>query len=303
LRYERVAPDYVTLGAYNVVNDMRNITIAPTVQLLGGKINLSANAGMQVNNLDNSKTSDTKHWVANLNAAVVPNEHWAFNGGYSNFSNYTRIRPLEDPYFSNPLDTLDFYQVNNSYNAMIMYRTGDKNKQHAITLNTSYQYASDKSSAADAVENLSRFFTSNLSYSYSLQPRALSMTGGVNYYRNTATGLHTAFMGPSVSVNKQYLDKTLRTGLTATYNVTKATTETAGVSNTTNSTLFNTGFNINYAPKGKQPDSAAGEGKHKLFNRQAHNIGASVIWLIRGAAASQPGYNELTSTINYTYSF
>ncbi|HEY0609386.1 MAG TPA: hypothetical protein VGD35_07010 [Chitinophaga sp.] len=304
LRYERVAPDYVTLGAYNVVNDMRNITIAPTVQLLGGKINLSANAGMQVNNLDDSKTSDTKRWVANLSAAVVPNDHWAFNGGYSNFSNYTRIRPLADPYFSNPLDTLDFYQVNNSYNTMIMYRTGDKKRQHAIALNSSYQYASDKSSAADAVENLSKFFTSNLSYSYGLQPRALSMTGSVNYYRNTASGVSTTFMGPGVSVNKQYFDKTLRTGLSANYNVTKATTETAGISNSSNSSVFNTGFNISYSPKGKQQEGPPGENGRKLFNRKAgHNIGAAVMWLTRSASASQPGYNELTSTINYTYSF
>ncbi|KAA2238708.1 hypothetical protein F0L74_21050 [Chitinophaga agrisoli] len=305
LRYERVAPDFVTLGAYNVVNDMRNITVAPTVQLLGGKLNLSANAGMQVNNLDDSKTSDTKRWVANINAGFTPNEHWAFNGGYSNFSNYTRIRPLIDPYFNNPLDTLDFYQVNNTYNGMVMYRTGTKERQHAITLNTSYQYASDKSTAADAVESLSRFFTANLGYSYNLQPKALSMTGAVNYYKNTAAGLNTTFMGPAVSVNKQYFDKTLRTGVTATYNVTKATTETAGLNSSTTSSLFNTGLSLNYSPKPRQQTTSTGEGKQvKLFpNRHTHNFGATVMWLMRGAAASQPGYNELTTTINYTYSF
>ncbi len=304
LRYERVAPDYVTLGAYNVVNDMRNITVAPTVQLLGGKLNLSANAGMQVNNLDDSKTSDTKRWVANINAGFTPTDHWAFNGGYSNFSNYTRIRPLIDPYFNNPLDTLDFYQVNNTYNGMIMYRTGTKERQHAITLNTSYQYASDKSTAADAVENLSRFFTSNFSYSYNLQPQSLAMTGSVNYYKNTAAGLNTTFMGPGVSVNKQYFDKTLRTGVTATYNVTKATIETAGLNSSSTSSMFNTGLSVNYSPKPRQSENTADGKQVKLFpNRHAHNIGATINWLVRGAAASQPGYNELTTTINYTYSF
>ncbi|WP_212004582.1 hypothetical protein [Chitinophaga sp. HK235] len=303
LRYERVAPDYVTLGAYNVVNDMRNITVAPTFQLLGGKVNISANAGMQVNNLDDSKTSDAKRFVANINTSIVPNEHWAINSGYSNFSNYTRIRPLVDPYFSNPLDTLDFYQVNNTYNGMIMYRTGDKNRQQTISLNSSYQYASDKSSAVDAKENLNKFFTSNLSYTYNLVPKSLSLMGAVNFYQNSATGVMTTFMGPSVNVNKQYFDKTLRTGISATYNMTKATTEAAGIANTTNSTLFNTGLNINYSPKAKQSASATDAGKKKMFNKQTHNIGASVMWLLRGAAASQPGYSELTSTVNYTYSF
>ena len=295
LRYERVAPDYITLGAYNVVNDMRNITVAPTVQLFGGKVNVSANAGMQVNNLDNSKASDAKRFVANINTGINPNEHWTLNAGYSNFSNYTRVRPQIDPYFNNPMDTLDFYQVNNSYNAMVMYRVGDQNRQQAITLNSSYQYASDKSNAEDAVENLSKFFTSNISYSYNLPPKTLSMTGSVNYYRNTATGMNTTFMGPGVNVNKQFFDKTFRTGVTATYNVTQATSDVAGISNTTNSTLFNTGLNLNYSPKGKQSEGAT--------RKTTHNIGASVMWLLRGAAASQPGYNELTSSVNYTYSF
>jgi hypothetical protein len=304
LRYERVAPDYVTLGAYNVVNDMRNITVAPTFKLFNGKINLSANAGVQVNNLDNSKTSDAKRWVVNGNASITPNQHWVFNGGYSNFSNYTRIRPQIDPYFNNPLDTLDFYQVNNTYNTMVMYHTGNKDKQHAITLNSSYQYASDKSSAEDAVPNLSRFFTSNLSYSYNLSPQALTMSGAVNYYKNTTAGLNTTFMGPSVNLNKQFLEKTLRTGISATYNMTQATSKVAEISTTTNSTLFNTGLNINYSPKGKQAESTTGEeGKRKLFSKQSHNIGTTITWMLRGATANQPGYNELTSTINYTYSF
>lgn len=305
LRYERVAPDYVTLGAYNVVNDMRNITVAPAFQLFGGKVNIAANAGMQVNNLDNSKSSDAQRLVANINANIVPNEHWAINGGYSNFSNYTRVRPLIDPYFNNPLDTLDFYQVNNSYNGMIMYRTGTKQVQHSISLNSSYQYASDKSSAKDAAENLSKFFTSNLSYSYSLQPRALSLSGALNYYRNTAAGLNTTFMGPSVSANKQYLDKTLRTGVTATYNITQASSQNAGVTNNSNSSVFNTGLTVNYSPKPKsQHEAVSTENKRRLLNnKRTHNVGASVMWLLRSASGTQPGYNELTSTLNYTYSF
>jgi hypothetical protein len=287
LRYERVAPDYVTLGAYNVVNDMRNITVSPTVQLFGGKLNLSANAGIQQNNLDHSKTSDAKRIVANFNMGIVPNEHWVINGGYSNFSSYTRVRPLADPYFSQPLDTLDFYQVNNTCNGMLMYRMGNKDIQHAITLNASYQYASDKSSVQDAVANLSKFLTSNVSYSYNVQPRSLSVTGSVNYYQSNAAAVSTTFMGPGVSVNKQYLEKTLRTGVSANYNVTKAT----ATGNVTNSSLFNTAFNIGYSPKKKEQ------------SKQSHNIGASVMWLLRGATGAQPGYNELTSTLNYTYSF
>jgi hypothetical protein len=254
-------------------------------------VNLTANAGVQQNNLDHSKTSDAKRVVANINMGVAPNEHWMINGGYSNFSSFTRVRPLADPYFNTPQDTLDFYQVNNTCNGMLMYRTGNKEIQHAITLNASYQYASDKSSAQDATANLSKFLTSNVSYSYNVQPRSMSVTGSVNYYKSNASAISTTFMGPGVSVNKQHLEKTLRTGLSANYNVTKATAQVEGSSNVTNSSLFNTALNIGYSPKKKEQ------------SRQGHNFGASVMWLLRGATGAQPGYNELTSTLNYTYSF
>lgn len=288
VRYERVAPDYVTLGAYNVVNDMRNITLAPAVQLFNGKVNLSANAGWQVNNLDHTKSSDMKRWVASVNAGIVPNTHWAFSGGYSNFTNFTRNRPLIDPYFNNNLDTLDFYQVNNTYNGMVMFRTGTKERQHMISLNSSYQYASDRST--ESTPDLSRFFTSALSYTYNIEPKAVSVSGGINYYQNNVTTLNTSFIGPSVNFTKQYFEKTFRTGITATYNVTKS--ESLG--NTTIGSLFNTGLNLNYAPKPRQREEK---------NKSAHNIGANITYLIRSAGGSQPGYNEITSTVNYTYSF
>lgn len=305
LRYERVAPDFITLGAYNVVNDMRNITVAPSFKLFNGMVNLSANAGMQVNNLDNSKSTDAKRWVANVNANITAGQHWVLNGGYSNFSNYTRIRPQTDPYFNNPLDTLDFYQVNNTYNGMVMYHTGDKDRQQAITFNTSYQYASDRSSNDSTGPALSKFFTSNLSYAYSLPPKDLTMSASVNYYKNAAAGLSTTFIGPGVNINKQFLEKTLRTGVSAVYNVTEATSTVGeGQAIRTNSTLFNTGLNINYSPKSKQSETTSDtEGRKKLFNKQTHTIGANVSWVLRGATVNQRGYNELTSTLNYTYSF
>ncbi|RFM32333.1 hypothetical protein [Chitinophaga silvisoli] len=265
LRYERIAPDYTTLGAYSVVNDMRNITIAPALQLFKGKISLTANAGMQVNNLNHAKMSDTRRWVANFNTSMTPNEHWLLSAGYSNFSTFTRVRPLADPYFTRPLDTLDYYQVNTSYNSMLMYRIN----RSAITLSSSFQHASDQSDASD---QLSSFFTANLGYTYLLIKQNLSFTSAFNYYYNTATGLSTAFFGPNINISKQFFDKTCKAALSATYNVTKVAY--------TQSSLFNTGLTLGYAPGGKK-----------------HQLGSSLLYLHKGRVT------EWTGTMNYSYSF
>lgn len=264
-RYERIAPDYTTLGAYTVVNDMRNITIAPTLQLFKGKVNLSGNAGMQVNNLNHIKMSDTRRWVANINTSITPNEHWMMNAGYSNFNTFTRVRPLADPYYTNPLDTLDYYQVNTSYNTMLLYKI----KNNAITLNTSFQHASDKT---DANNNLSSFFTSNLSYTYFITQQNLSFTSAFNYYFNTSTGFNTEFFGPNINISKHFFDKTCKAVLLATYNITRVAQ--------TQSALFNTGLTLGYTPK-----------------KTKHTLSSSLVYLQKAAIA------EWTGTMNYAWSF
>ncbi|HEY8934787.1 MAG TPA: hypothetical protein VIM65_06180, partial [Cyclobacteriaceae bacterium] len=98
-RYERTAPEYQTLGAYYFNNDMRNITVMPSLRLFKNRLNLNANVGFQENNLDKTRTSTTKRTVGAFNATYVPNEKWNFAANYSNFSSYTNVRPQIDPYF------------------------------------------------------------------------------------------------------------------------------------------------------------------------------------------------------------
>jgi len=90
VRYEQVAPEYQTLGAYYFNNDMRNLTVIPSVQLFQSKLVLNANVGWQYNNLDKNRASTTRRFVGAFNAAYTPNETWSFSGNYSNFTTFTK---------------------------------------------------------------------------------------------------------------------------------------------------------------------------------------------------------------------
>ena len=59
--YERVDPEYRTLGAYYFNNDLENFTLAPSLTLWGGKLNVAANTGLQRNNLNKEKLNTTTH--------------------------------------------------------------------------------------------------------------------------------------------------------------------------------------------------------------------------------------------------
>jgi len=72
--YERIDPDYNTFGAYFFNNDFENITVNASQALFNNKLSLSVNAGLQSDNLDNTKKSDLKRIVAAVNASLTASD-------------------------------------------------------------------------------------------------------------------------------------------------------------------------------------------------------------------------------------
>lgn len=217
LKYERVSPEYQTLGAYYFNSDLENYTVMPSVRLLKGKINFTGNIGVQKDNLDKQKTSSTKRFVGNINVNLILNEKWNLAATYSNFSTYTNIRPQTDPFYQNTLDTLNFYQVNQTFNAMAGYNFGNRTHRHGIMLNASYQRANDESTETDQ-KNLSDFYSSNLSYSLALPEKNINLSTGFNYNKTISTGSNATFMGPMISISNSFFKKILKSSASMAYN-------------------------------------------------------------------------------------
>ncbi|MGC4023054.1 MAG: hypothetical protein QM734_14480 [Cyclobacteriaceae bacterium] len=283
-KYERVAPEYQTLGAYFFNNDLQNFTVAPMLKMLKGKLNIAANIGLQNNNLDNSRASTTARTVSASNINFVPNEKWSFTNSYSNFSSYTKVKRYNDPYFQNKLDTLNFYQISKSLNSTIMRMLGAKINPQSILLNISFQNADDRASNTRTTQK-SDFTSTNVSYSYGFTPSNLTMAISGNFYKTYASGIGTIFWGPSLTVTKSLFEKTLRMSMTTTYNQT----ETSGVSKT--ASILNGRINMNYSPKSK---SSSG--------RQSLSLAVNTTRKFNGAS-NQSAFTEITATLNYTRSF
>jgi len=283
-RYERIAPEYQTLGAYYFNNDMRNITVMPSLRLFKNRLNLNANVGFQENNLDKTRTSTTKRTVGAFNATYVPNEKWNFAANYSNFSSYTNVRPQIDPYFRNTLDTLNFYQVSRTTTGTIMRNLGGQNNPQSIMFTGSYQKASDVAQYQGGSQQ-SDFLTMNVSYSYSLVPSNMTLAVAGNLYTNNAAGVKSTYWGPTVSATKSFMDKTLRGSLASSYN------ETSG-GNIQSSPVLNSRLSVSYAPKGQEGETS----KHNF------SLGLNVLNRLK-STQQQPAYSELTGTLNYSYTF
>jgi hypothetical protein len=282
ISYERIDPGYQTLGAYYFTNDVENVTLNYARPLFGDKVTLAASAGVQRDDLDNSKDSDTKRLVGSVNVNVTPSEKLNFTASYSGFQSYTNIKSQFDyinqmtPYDN--LDTLDFTQLSQNAAASVNYLFGkNENRRHSLNFNLSFQEAADKQNDIIRKGNISRFYNFAATYGLSFVPQGIQLTASANATHNTAGFDRTLTCGPMLGVTANLFEKKLNTGISASYNATSGNGTSTG-------NILNLRWNASYTFRKKHVLSVV------LINqrREAKNRGAS---------------KDFTATCGYSYRF
>lgn len=284
LGYERIDPEYKTLGAYFFNSDLENITVNGATALAGGKINIAVNVGTQRDNLDGSKISTMRRWVSSVNLGFTPNEKLNVSTSYSNFQTYTNIRSQFvdinqlTPYDN--LDTLNFTQIaqNLNLNANYVLPGSDKKRQN-LSANVSIMKAADEQGGTKQNTG-SVFYNMNTAYSLNIVPKNLTLSASINVSQNKALSMRSATVGPTVAVSKSLFDKKLR--VTGSYSLNNSYSE---------------GSMIN------RVNSLRGNASYSL--KKKHNFNLSVVGLSR-ATKQETGasdFTEFTGTLGYSYSF
>lgn len=294
LNYERIDPDYKTLGAYYFNNDMENITIAPNIGLFKGKLNLSVNTGLQRNNLDNSKLNTTKRWVGSISANYIPSKKWNITASYSNFSTFTKQRPQDDPFYKNTLDTLNFYQLSQNANLSTGYNFGNSITKQNTLFNASYLVAGQNQGAIQDPGMLgtvadiklpSRVYNGNLSHTISFVKSKTSIGIALNANVSQMLGIQSVYYGPNLNLSQSLINNQVRVSVGTSYN------QMLTNSVKTNE-VFNHRLSFNYSPK---------------FTNQKigrFSVTLSVIYLQKTkTAVNANAFNEFTGNIGANYSF
>lgn len=282
--FERIAPEYQTLGGYYFTNDLQNFSFTPNVKLLKGKLNINGKLGWEYNNLNNIQANDTRRFTGMGNISFADGKNWTVSTSYSNYSTYTKFKQTAYPYYTNDLDSLNFYQIQQSLNANVGFSFG-KNKEallNALNLNAAYQKGNSESGNVSSA--ISDIVSCNLSFGESLvkQKFTWALFGAVNYANSSNT--ETLYWGPGLNTQKTFLKDKISLGLSCAYNYNK----TSGMNK---SSLLNSSFNGRYNITGENS---------KIGN---HAISASLNltnWF--KTSATQSAY-EFLSTINYSVSF
>lgn len=280
--YERVDPGYETLGAYYFNNDLENITVNVAQPFLKNKGQISANMGVQRDNLDNNKIGSSKRVVGAINASYAPTNKLTSSISYSNFTTYQRILPLFQNLnqtvtpFSN-LDTLDYSQVSSNANANLNYILQQgADKLQSVNANISYQNVSDRQGGIKQFGSNSQLLALAGSYTVAFVPQEATIVVAVNTTTNKVAGTNFTLWGPTLSLSKRFL-KRLNTNLVAAYN-----TASGGQ---VDGSVFITRLNSTYTVL------------------QKHNLSLNLINQNRNLKTGGRSTNDFVATIGYNFFF
>lgn len=279
LQYERISPYYSSLGGYYFNEDEQNITVAPNLKFLDGRLSLAGQFGLQYNNLNNDRATDTRHIIYSANASYNTGKVWMITGNMSNYKTYTKVKPTSYPYYANDLDSLNFYQVSRSFMLMNAFNFGDDKRTESLSLSTAYQNAR---SMSENVNNVSSdFFNANLSFSQQFVPSSWGWTAYVTGNFGNAASIATTYFGPGASANKSFFENVLALSLSVAYNINRVENRESGSLMTANLGLV---YNV------KTKSQKVGKHSFSLNSGYTQFMGAMVT-----------GDNRFQSLTNLTY--
>ncbi|MBE0391549.1 hypothetical protein [Flavobacterium sp. PL002] len=281
LGYERVDPNYRTLGGYFFNNDLENITLNASQSLYKNKVSIALNLGMQKDNLEKQKVSQMKRLVTSITIDYKANEKLNINLNFSNFQSFTNSRNQFD-YINQTsdfdyLDTLNFRQVNRNAGIAINYLLkNDKKLKKALNVNFSFQDAVNQQQGKTIQGGATSFYNSAVSYIVGYPEQALNFTGSLNNTYSKLENENNLIIGPTLGISKLFYDNKLNTSFSSSYNTSFA-----------NGDKKNDVFNFRLSSS--------------YVYLEKHNFSLGVISLLSKSAAINN--NDLTATFSYTYSF
>ncbi len=277
LKYNRIDPDFKSLGAYYFLTDLEKITIEPRVKLLKNKLIIGGSFGIQKDNLNNSKNAQTKRNIYSANINYVPIQQYNININYTNYG--VTQKPGTQP-INNQIEIAQVnQQLTVTQNVNLMSK--DKSMMHMLLLLWNYQSLTDDN---NTTSQFSEFQSHLLSprYTFSYIPWRLTAGAGYNYNIFNFTNRETKNFGPSATLSKVF--KKPHINISTSFNYYQI--ETKDTNGTNNSDAFTVSL----------------QSKYKLTKK--HQFSARVHLNNGNTSGINPlNYSETKIDLGYVYSF
>ncbi len=207
VKYREIGPDYQSMGAYFFQNDLRNITVEPSIKLFKSALQVNGSYGYQTDNLDNRRASTTKRKIGSVNVNGRIGQTYTGNLFYSNYD-------LGQTPGTVSLDTLiQVSQTLRSWGMMQNLMLSGEKLIHNLTLNYNYQILTDRNpnTSAYADYNTDTWLGS---YFLTLSHLKLSLTTSYTFTRFALATQHTQISGPTLGLTKTLLKNSMSLNIT-----------------------------------------------------------------------------------------
>ena len=274
MKFQRVEPDFRSMGAYYFATDVMNITVEPTFKLLQNKLTLGGSMGTQMDNLKNDKNLRTWRTITSARVSYLPVPQYNISAFYSNYglAQESGLLAIDTLRNSEIAQATTQFGINQSLNL-----TGEKTG-HSLMINFNAQKLNDRN---ENTAQYSEFSTNILSASYFLNLLPLNANASLAFlYTNfTQDTLVTVVMGPSIGLGKSFLKNKLNAGFSWSYMKNKVQDEDTGNINTLS-------IQLGYKPVKN----------HRFALRIYHHNNT-------GQTAGYSSYYENKFDFDYTYTF
>lgn len=219
IAYERISPDYQSLGTAYFNRDFENALLSFTHAFK--KVDVNAELGWQRDDLKNSKASRMNRFVGSVYVNYRIDDHFALMASYSNFTMYTQMKPMDlgrpdDPLIQDP-DTIAYRQISQQAAFSLDFHTGPyANFKQNGALEFSYQSSREK-----LQQRFSDYFYVALRHAIELRGE-YSLRSSLNFSTRMDKGgerrrTFNYHIGPSLTCLKSWKDKNLMFSATLNY--------------------------------------------------------------------------------------
>lgn len=207
--YERIDPNYTTLGGYYFVNDLVNYTVNVNQILAKGKYSLNGSIGVQRDDIKKTKINKQNRFVGNLNAQANFSEKLSMNLMFSNFQSY---RFLNDTYSrieripGQVIDTLDYSLVSTTLGySLVSYLSKNEEKEVSLTFNTNYIASENLHGDQNSVKT--NIINSATALVWRFPKSDFSIQAALSHFYNGLPDNKLTGIGPNIGLQKKVLDK------------------------------------------------------------------------------------------------
>ncbi|MEO7049735.1 MAG: hypothetical protein ABI091_30810 [Ferruginibacter sp.] len=213
VKYQRIDPNFKSMGTYFIATDIENITVQPSFKLLKNKVRFNGSLGIQKDNLAKLKASTSKRWIGSANAGADITKKLGVDVNFSNY--FINQRPGTTRF----ADTLRIFQSTYNLGITPRYIINTVDYTHLFLLsgqssllndfNNSYQQGQQ----SRELKSLNSFFSYQLRFNQS----GTSVGSTVNYTTLSNEFIKENNYGLTLNASKSLFQKKIFGSATASY--------------------------------------------------------------------------------------